>query len=485
MQLAGILHDVYDDPHVQVLARISQTAPIHEKVASMELLPPQALQALPDRLFAMVGTVGGELVRKYAMHDEAHMRTSLLYFEQGGASNLPLPTAIKVANNLMVGCGWYGLEPSEDLQKLAGIGTTAMNTLTGVTGAMDMHSQLGEIPGKMRAAQDATRAAQLSGMKVGGVELQYSEQEVQGMYNNSAPPTGNTILDRALGIGTRKATERKMTRQVEKRSDLVGTSAMPRSGSLPGVPLDGNAKGDPRTNKVSHVGDISAAARIPVYGAPDAVQYALWDQFPLRDADQVKTAAAWLEDNVHDLDVHDRRAMAQNILIRGDELDVKVANAAIAQYSGDEYGDHIGNELFARYTAFDGNPAAQTAYSTLYEKRASFPPAVMVSLLHAADDAHGVDLVWNREVNGFRDPYRAVYEKSAAEDQFSWASGTDYTSGMLLQRLAAEYPGLDSVFDEDLVKSFKKDPVGIFKSLPDPQKVVLARLASQQHNGMI
>jgi hypothetical protein len=55
---------------------------------------------------------------------------------------------------------------------------------------------------------------------------------------------------------------------------------------------------------------------------------------------------------------------------------------------------------------------------------------------------------------------------------------------MLLERLAQEYP-LEKVIDEDLAKSFRKDPVGIFKSLPDPEKKVLARLSGQQHSGMI
>jgi hypothetical protein len=49
MQLAAIIHDVYDDPNGMILVRDHVRSSLHEKVASLSLLPQEALAALPDR----------------------------------------------------------------------------------------------------------------------------------------------------------------------------------------------------------------------------------------------------------------------------------------------------------------------------------------------------------------------------------------------------------------------------------------------------
>jgi len=61
---------------------------------------------------------------------------------------------------------------------------------------------------------------------------------------------------------------------------------------------------------------------------------------------------------------------------------------------------------------------------------------------------------------------------------YSWRSGGDYVSGAMLKALASRRADLDTTFGSGFSQSFQTDPVGIFKSMPDPQKVVLSRLAS-------
>jgi hypothetical protein len=64
-------------------------------------------------------------------------------------------------------------------------------------------------------------------------------------------------------------------------------------------------------------------------------------------------------------------------------------------------------------------------------------------------------------------------------DQYTWTSGTDYVNGFQLKALAQQSSkGLDDAFGEGFREAFTKDPVGMFASLPDPQKLVLSRMAS-------
>lgn len=122
MKTADTVFDLYDDPKVQILREHIQ-GELPTKIASMELLSAEERNRLPDRLFALVTWDGTEQARKYAMHDEPHLLTSLLYFSNQAAT-LPEEAQKVAAHNLCLGCEWYGVEPPEDVVKLAGeVGT--------------------------------------------------------------------------------------------------------------------------------------------------------------------------------------------------------------------------------------------------------------------------------------------------------------------------------------------------------------------------
>lgn len=474
MRLAAIIHDVYDDPNGTVLVRDAVRTNLHEKVAGLQLLPPDQLHQLPDRVFALVGTSNGVPLRKYAMHDEAHLRASILYFEQAGASALPVPAAVKVAQNLLIGCDWYDVQPSEDLQKLAGLGSKVTNGVTAALGALDVGQQAVAIPGIVRDHKSMVQQAQLSGSKRASVEVQYSDAELAKLMGMDAPNLSeNMILEQALPLHTRG----------RKKEADIPDHAMTRTGTLPGVRPRTLATTERTSDKVSAVGELGSLGASSPPSETKVAAHLSVGAYPLDTEEQVKAAARWLTEYNSALDIHDRRAMAQSINIAADELGCKIASEEVRQYAGDTFGDVLAAELAARVYAFDGTPGGE-AYAKLAASTLS--PSDLVKELYTLDTQFGVDLVWNRKHAGFRDPYRAVYEKEAEESpQYTWSSGTDYTSGMLLQQLAHEYGKLESVIDADIAKAFKKDPIGIFKSLPDPEKKVLARLSGQQHNGMI
>lgn len=75
------------------------------------------------------------------------------------------------------------------------------------------------------------------------------------------------------------------------------------------------------------------------------------------------------------------------------------------------------------------------------------------------------------------DPEEAV--KLAFERPWSEVIGNDYVDECQLECLAKKGgKALEKAFDEDFVKEFRKDPKGIFLSLPRDQKILIMRMAS-------
>lgn len=501
MRIAGIVLDIYDDPRGLVLrnklAALKTALPA--KLASSRLLEPEELEELPDRLFGLVATNHGNMVRKYAMHDPEHVTTSILYFLECGHL-LPEETQAKVASNLVVGCSWYDLEPPSDLIKKAMIG----KALTVGFGAMDMASRARNGAAQGRERMDELRAAQAAGTKTAsGREVQLSLEQDRAMQRGDGPQSGHIfgLLELFSKLDT---THKKLDKQLEKKdqiepvmakkADLTGTEIMPQ-GTLRNTPVKSSpSKSLDLPQKTSSLiasagwqpcGDLTGFTGHTVKKTATARHFALphLGLYPIDTDDQVKKAATYFDEHLHQFPLEERRAFASMVLDRAQELGVKIAGR-IFDYGGDEYGPNIEAQLHARIGTFRGT-GHEEAYELLLEKKAGVPPMVMVGMLLEADRESGAAHSYGRIGVGIEDPYVSVYgsAKIAEEDgceTYSWSSGNDYVSGMQLKTLSKQNAKLDTMFGEGFASSFAKDPVGIFKSMPDPQKVVLSRLASAE-----
>ncbi len=465
MRTAGIVLDIYDDAKGLVLRKKTASNPIPEKLASSRLLAVEELDALPNRLFALVADNGNHVLRKYAMHDDAHVATSIIYFLECGHL-LPDETRSKVAKNLINGCAWYDIDPPEPLVKIA-------------------------------LAKTAS-----------GREIRLSLAEDAAMQRGEGPEAGH-IFGPLSEFSNREKTHDKIDRALEKKdqpepvvssktSNLNGTEIMPNSGVL----RTSNPRPSPN-NKVSlpaktsaakvasatvddvwlHSGDLHGLEPKSVVKTSSYSIFALPHEkrYPIDTPELIKRAEGYFDENFKDFSLEDRRVFAQCVVQRADELGIKVAGAML-DYSGNDYGPFIESELVARIHSFEGT-GHEEVYNLLLEKKASTDPLVMVEMLKEADADTGADRCYGRPGTGFRDPYRAVYgsDKLAAEkkEEYSWSAGTDYVSGMQLCELAQRgFKELDEIFGKPFAESFQRDPVGIFASMPDPQKVVLSRLAS-------
>jgi hypothetical protein len=126
--------------------------------------------------------------------------------------------------------------------------------------------------------------------------------------------------------------------------------------------------------------------------------------------------------------------------------------------------------------AYDKVAEIVQAYDTLYEKRASLAPMQFALQL--------LDL--DREA-GFSDKRSipdAVYSTFGVSKQASEAVIYNRQGIILLEddlkRLALRgYRNVKAQFGDDVAEGLRKDPVSIFRSMPAPEKLILARMASE------
>jgi hypothetical protein len=492
MNLSGVILDVYDDSSCVLLRRMAEEVTDFQKVAAASLLDVAELDRLPDRLFALVGTSGGEPIRKYAMHDEAHLRTSLYYFDQV-RHLFDAPTQQKIAANLVVGCQWYDVRPPPELLKLAmamKLLNTGLNALTAVDAANQTKGVLAA--GRARGAQNMSvlRMNQSGAKLASGRSIQLSDEQAAAMQRGEGPESGH-IFGPLSEFSNKERTQRKMDQQdvvgsEVKRADLNGSEAMTHQAAR-SLPLGKSpvSKIESKTSAFAwgETGELGAA---PAEVRKVAHQhYALPHQrkYPIDTAEQVKRASAYFDEYERDMDLTTRRLFAISVVNRAEELSVKVAGNILA-YGGSEFGPFIEAELHARANSFAGTDHA-AVYEVLLERHKTAAPTVVMEMLKLADAATGADRSYGRPGVGFRNPVEAVYggtklaaEQPAKSDIYSWRSGVDYVSGQELIALAKRPDDLDRAFGDGFAKTYEKDPVAIFESMPDPQKMVLSRLAA-------
>lgn len=439
MRLTGVILDIYDDPTASVLRQKLAGRPLPSELGDSTLLEQEQLDALPDRLFGLVAANGDGLVRKFAMHDPAHVTTSVLYFLET-KHLLPLEAQKVAAHNLLWACNEYGMTPPEQLEKVA------FDPIGGALGLMDTKNKAVDSVRAGRSTMDSFRAAQ---------------------------------------AGAASDMQRQSSRS--KEADLTGTEMMPMSGSISTLPERSTAKppsSSPNSKRASwqRAGDLTAhhpvqktAAIVTSFALPTQQKY------PLDSYAEVKTASAYFDEHLTSFRIEDRREFAVSLAARMEELSLPLTES-VSKYAGHEYGPHVDVEIAARVRNYAGT-GHEDAYGVLLEKRASTPPHVMLEMIHELDGLSGAAQKYDSPL-GFRDPFQAVYGKVAAEVKpWTWSEGNEYVTDTMLQDLALNrYPALDRAFGMDMRKSFQQDPIGVFTSMPDPQKIVLARLAADGSN---
>lgn len=197
--------------------------------------------------------------------------------------------------------------------------------------------------------------------------------------------------------------------------------------------------------------------------------------YPIDTEGQVKRASEYFDEYYRDFTIDDRRMFAQSVAARAEELDVSVGST-IAKFAGNEYGPHIRAELQGRILALEGT-GKEASYQVLLESLNETPPIVMYDMLKMADEDSGMDAGYGRPVTGFKDPLSAVFG-APEKPIYTWCAKGAYVTEEQLRSFSKLVPDLDKVIEKDFSVKFVDDPVGTFDKLPEPKKIVIARLAN-------
>jgi len=202
---------------------------------------------------------------------------------------------------------------------------------------------------------------------------------------------------------------------------------------------------------------------------------ALGERYPLDTEEQVKEAMAYFDEYGTSFHPADRREYCRNVLAQASAMDLDVTEK-VAAYGGDQLNEAFVLHLNARASRVDERGGA--ILMKLAKIATAQGPDAFGKALTQFDEHYGLSQEWDRSLP---DPYSAAFSKTAATTEdanYHWIKGIDKVTGADLLRLARQEIGqVHTAFGGDIAHAFQKSPVTIFKSLPYPQQVILARLA--------
>jgi hypothetical protein len=119
-----------------------------------------------------------------------------------------------------------------------------------------------------------------------------------------------------------------------------------------------------------------------------------------------------------------------------------------------------------------------SGYDRLSKIAAAMPLSDVVEATHLLDEQAGL---YGRYGDRIPHPILAVYSQEKAAE-YSWSSGGDFVSERMLKSYSgstASDTAMKALFSEKTLEGFRADPLKSFKAMPEEQKILVARMASQ------
>ena len=207
-------------------------------------------------------------------------------------------------------------------------------------------------------------------------------------------------------------------------------------------------------------------------------------RYPLNDAESVKTALSYFELNQGQFVPRERREYAVKVASVAHKHGMAV-NDAVASYAGTRRAAHAAGHLDLRKEyLLDPSGEAGEALEKLASKGPHLEPAQFADELASFDVKHGLDALWD---TALLDPWKSVLaplEKVAkgAIETTTFQIGNDVVTEGDLMNLKKMRKTLVDNFGASFADQYAKDPVSLFKSMPLPQKKVIASLARDVTN---
>jgi len=196
-------------------------------------------------------------------------------------------------------------------------------------------------------------------------------------------------------------------------------------------------------------------------------------QYPIDSYDQVLTAIKFFEKHGSKLHPSKRREFCLNLTKRAADLGVPTTDP-IQKYAASGWRDplHVKEQIQKRMEKA-GAQEARDYYRVMFTKVGALAPGVFANMLMEIDEATGLAEHWD---NGLEDPFQAALRKEAASFSYTAVQGTVDEEDLM--QLKGYRTLLSKAFGEDFADEFKKNPVAVFKSLPEPEKNTIVKLVA-------
>lgn len=468
-RLSSYVFDTYDDTDGQVLKSIiPDPAMIPPFIKAASRLTPDQIDGIPDDNFALILFDGANKFKKYATVDKGNTTLSVLYFLK--QAHLLPPDVIKVAaRNLIGALENYNIAIPPDLEKAAKTGTSPVSGKSQspyAKGAKVQHLQYPEI---LETPKESFDNPQLG-------KADAAWDNVKERTNVEGSPGTNYL-------------ESPIMSPKEKFKTA-------------GQTFNYSADYSTRTQQVSPQGLFDNAAQIKQQSWRESPYFDIsgWDpsmaieserilpertllegSYPIDGYDQVKTASAYFDSNWKDLPPRDRHKYCVKLAARMSELNMEVP-AEIQRYGSTTYASDVDSYIESRKSyVFE---ESHDALNMLLEKRAQVSPNIFAEALEEFDRLNDLNWHWDGKI---ADPWYSTFgpslEKIAESNWRYDSTGCRCTEDDLDNLARNGFPRLAKSFGQDFAKEFSKNPKTVFESLPAPNKLILARLASDRHSG--
>lgn len=456
MQTSGLLLDVYDDYNGEVIRSIFPTfAEVPGLVKQAQVLSGEQRDLLPDDAFALVLKNGENTLRKYACVDAGNTMLSVLYFLENG-HKLPDEAQKVAAANLSKACAWYEIGAPE-LEKIALMGWAVRKA------------------GKMAVNNPFTAY----NLVANGPEV--ARETGQAVAGNQNAITAIRNAEGDLSGGRPISPEEVAEHRFRKAAEASGTALMPMARASRVATTKGGAIKAANAMR-PHVDVTDKEATIEVRRKV-AFHYALGEgengRYPLDSYAEVKTASAYFDEHGKKFSPAARHDYCVNLVKRASELGISVSPEA-QKYGSEEFApaEEIKVAYETRRNLIEEG-SLHDMLTALFEKRAEIGPEIFCATLEEFDKLAGINRLY--EYGELPDPYYSTFGKVAEATVFSEVIGNELVTDESLRALARNGGlRLKAAFNDEFAEEFRKDPVGIFKSMPRDQKVVIMRMAAEQ-----
>ena len=464
MHLSGLVLDFYDNP--QVLRDLWPTVEaVPEIVKTAHLLSSEEYNRLPNDVFALVMVNSGNQLRKYACIDSGNTEMNCRLFLKN-AAKLPQEARKTAALNLITACGWYGIEPPEELKKEAiGLGTAANLAIMGPSILKGTKQSINQNMANVKSMEGGGAVVPLNLMKAAEVS---GTEDMPIQAPDSLKGAVSSKKNQAFNTTAEKTSEEHLVsgHTGEKGEELEENKPL----------TEKQYQVAPQLKLVRPHVDVSAAAPQKSAKYKTAANYACEDKYPLDSYAEVKTAISYLNEYKNVMPPRERHEFASSLVKRAGQLGIGLPDG-VETLGASTYAPAgcIKQAFDARVLYMEDGPARDMLES-LWEKRAEIEPDVFCETLGHIDKIAMLDCKYGQFIP---DPWATTYgvEKLAEDDM--WISGNDQATKSQIEDFGLTgVSTVEASYGAEFANEFRKDPWGIFQSLPLLQKRRLARMAT-------